>query len=365
MTKNIKTTMGMLAILIFFFYNSQANEPNQFVLEGEFLSFDLQSTYDHKPNIVIVDNDSLGIHLKLIQYENSKKSVFRLELPMPIKNRLRDPRQVGLVNLTKNDDDLFVTSGNWLFHYRKSNNEYKIKDHLEFENIQRDVYIKDFDNYNTIDVSIRMLPPGQDMNKWTIKTNDTIIKGALPDYDYPDLLRFIPRQPYDILENKVLISNILKESYYIVDLETGIVNENSFDFFTDVSEIKNGMSMEEAFEKLKDTEQIIRSSFIDTNRIIITSKAKRNNILELRHDIINYKDNKILKTYFEPLDNLLTNKNIKFGLQYYVSGNKIISLHRIPFTIDKSAKEYFIKDSVNSYYENTYQFKSLIRIDEI
>ena len=363
MMKVIKTTMGMLAILIFFFYNTHANEPNQFVIDGEFSRFNFQTNYDQGLNVVIVDIDSLGIHLKLIQFENSKKSVYRLELP--IKNRLRDPRQVGLVNLTKNDKDLFVTSGNWLFHYRKSNNEYKIKDHFEFESLQHDAFVIDFDNYNTISISSRILPENEDMNKWTVKTNDAIIKGVLPDYDYPTLLKFIPRQPYDIFENKVLISNILKDSYYIINLEDGNINENSLDIFIYESEMKDNMNMEEVVEKLKVTEQIIRSSFIDKNRIIITSKAKRNNILELRHDIINYKDNKILKTYFEPLDNLLTNKNIKFGQQYYVSGNKIISLHRIPFTVDKSDKEYFIKDSVNSYYENTYQFKSLIRIDEI
>lgn len=363
MMKNNMNYMGMLVILILFINNAKANEPNQFILDSEFDRFNFQSAYDQELNVVIVDNDSLGIHFKLIQFEDSTKRVYRLELPN-IK-RYRDPRQVGLIYLKKYKNDLCVVTGNWFYHYQENENEYKIKHHFEFEKIQLDAYIKDFDNYNTIAISTRILPPGQDMNIWTMKTNDTLIKGILPEYDFPNLLRFIPRQTYDVFENKVLISNILKTSYYIVDLEDGSVIENSLNLFTGEPEINEYMEMEGIFEKLKDTEQIIRSSFIDSNIIIITSKAKRNNVLELRHDIINYKNNKIIKTYFEPLDKLLTNKNIKFGLLYYVSGNKIISLHRIPFTVDKSDKEYFIKDSVNNYYKNNFEFKSLIRIDEI
>lgn len=363
MTKNINSTLRMLVILIIFLYNTQANEPNQFILDGEYNRFKFQANYDKGLNIVIVDDDSLGIHCKFIQFDMSNKIVYRLELPN--KEILRDSRQVGLRYMTKNKNDLFIITSNWLYHYREMNGEYKNINYLVFEDAPQDAYVKDFDNYTTIAISTRLLPPGQDMNKWTMKTNDTLIKGVLPEFDNPKLVRFIPRQPYDVFENRVLISNILEATYYIVDLEDSTVIENNLNIFSGKSEINEYMEMEEIYNKIMETEQVIRASFIDSNRIIITSKVKRNNILELRHDIINYKNNEILQTYFEPLGKLLTNKNIKFGLLYYVSGNKIISLHRIPFTVDKSDDEYFIQDSVNNYYKTNFEFKSLIRIDEL
>lgn len=117
--------------------------------------------------------------------------------------------------------------------------------------------------------------------------------------------------------------------------------------------------------KLEVSEVVINSSFIDDEKILITSKAKQDGVLKLRHDIIRYKDNQILKTYFEPLYHDLTNKNLLFGQNYYFSGNKIISFHYIPFKVDKTQKEYSISDSVNSYYKYNPKVKTLIKVDEL
>lgn len=234
-----------------------------------------------------------------------------------------------------------------------------------FQSFQLDSYVFDLKNYNTISLSMRPVADDVDKNKWTMNKKGKTIAGSLPDFDVPLLLSFKPRNPYDIFKNKVLISNILDYSFSVIDLTDKSTVKNSFDIFTTKPNINTDLGMMEAFEQVKGSEQIVNSLFIDDDRIMITSKAIRNNILELRHDIISYKTNKIIKTYYEPLDSLLTNKNILFGKNYVVSENKIIAFHYIPFTINENDKEYFIRDSVNSYYMKNPKVKTLIRVYEL
>lgn len=162
-----KLIKRMLVILFSVSLCFGKESKKQFVIEGQGSIHHLGCVYTDKLIVITVEKDSSGIFLKLTEVLNSTTTTYRLD--NPYFTNFNDPNMIGIVNFRKVEEDLYISDGSRLMHYQKKQNQYQFIENNIFGTFAYNSYIFDYNNYNTISVSMNPVPENTAMNTWTIK----------------------------------------------------------------------------------------------------------------------------------------------------------------------------------------------------